>query len=113
MPAALEPALQVARAANEGLRANPNLGAEAEVLPLRADLATQLVADWLAAGIPLDLICATVRDVAVRFRPNVRARRIASFAYFNAAVRAADAERTAAATLRLPSTAPVLREVTA
>lgn len=81
--------------------------------PLRADLATQPVAEWLAAGIPLDLICATVRDVAVRFRPNARARRIASFAYFDAAVRAAGAERTAAATLRLPSTAPMLREVTA
>ncbi len=112
-PATLEPALQVARAANEGLRANPHLGAEAELHPLRADLATQPVADWLAAGVPLELICTTVRDVAVRFRPNARARRIASFAYFDAAVRAADAERTAAATLRLPSTAPVLREVTA
>ena len=112
-PVTLEPALQVTRAANEGLQANPHLGAEAGLHPLRADLATQAVADWLAAGIPLDLICATVRDVAVRFRPNVRARRIASFAYFDAAVRAADAERSAAATLRLPSTAPVLREVTA
>lgn len=112
-PATLEPALQVARAANEGLRANPHLGVEAELHPLRADLATQPVAEWLAAGISLDLICATVRDVAVRFRPNARARRIASFAYFDAAVRAADAERTVAATLRLPSSAPVLREVTA
>jgi len=113
VPVALEPALQVARAANEGLRANPHLGAEAELYPLRADLATQPVAEWLAAGVPLDLVCSTVRDVAVRFRPNARARRIASFAYFDAAVRAADAERTAVATLRLPSTAPVLREVIA
>ncbi len=113
MPVALEPALQVARAANEGLRANPHLGAEAELYPLRADLAAQPVVDWLAAGIPLDLICTTVREVAVRFRPNARARRIASFAYFDAAVRSADAERSAATTLRLPSTAPVLREVTA
>ncbi|MGE0353421.1 MAG: hypothetical protein AB7Q69_09290 [Gemmatimonadales bacterium] len=113
VPVALEPALQVARAANEGLRANPHLGAEAELYPLRADLAAQPVVDWLAAGIPLDLICTTVREVAVRFRPNARARRIASFAYFDAAVRSADAERSAATTLRLPSTAPVLREVTA
>ena len=86
------PAVQVCQAANAGAQANPLTAADAGLHPLTPDRAQQAVADWLAPGIPLPLICRVVEDVARRYTPaGTTKRRITSFRYFDQAIREAHA----------------------
>lgn len=100
----IRPAVAVAVAANAGLRANPALAGFNELLPQQAEAP---VSDWLAAGIPLPLICETVEAVARRYRPGVKGHQPTSFEYFDKPVRQAFARQQGTEQLRAaPAAAP-------
>lgn len=79
----------VCATANKALRENPRMKGESEVRPLMASRATQQVKDWLAEGIPLEVVQGAVERVCLAFIPTPEAPRIGSFKYFDASVRKA------------------------
>lgn len=79
--------VQATKALNDGMAENPHIGSRLN--PLAASSSAGIVADWLEAGIQIDLICNTVRRVGREFMPKLTSPQIASLAYCNKAVREA------------------------
>lgn len=89
---------EVIRAANRGMIDNPAIGDAANPIPI-AHSSRQEVLDWLADGIPAEVIYETVYDRAKEYRPDGAYRRqVTSMAYFGGAVHEAHERRRAAET---------------
>lgn len=93
---ARSPAVRATMSANAGLRANSIIaGRFNELTP---NLAVTPVNDWLAAGIPIDLICETIERTAARYQPQPGRNQPHSIKYFDKAIRQAHAEAIASKT---------------
>lgn len=107
-------AIDLGVAVNGALRDNPAMRAHAEMYPLRADLASTPLAEWMAEGIPFEVIRAACVKAASRFRPAQKGDHIARFTYFDRIIRAewGKAEANAqvdAATASAPPTKKIRR----
>lgn len=83
LPADIPAIARIAETLNAAMRTNPAIG---PFRPVRPDL---IAGEWLAAGIPLDLIIETVTRLGREFKPSGKDRQISSLKYCDAAVRGA------------------------
>lgn len=80
--------VRCAMVANQCLQDNPHASrGETDLKPLRADMARQVVEDWLGGGIPENVILGAIQRVCGAFRSTPENPRIGSWRYFDAAVR--------------------------
>lgn len=87
----------VIREANAAMASNPAID-QRRLRPIPVGHGSrQAVADWIEAGIALDLIREVVRDRAGSYQPDAHHRQISTMQYFDGAVREA-AERARATT---------------
>lgn len=81
--------IQVTTALNRGMQENPLIGSRATASPVHAAAGQQVVADWLALGIPPEFAVAEVFRIAQAYPANPRSPQIRALKYCDEAVRRA------------------------